>query len=241
MLQHHARSALKSPALLLYMVIHSNGYSMFCNITCWYCSVPFITSERCTILYYIKSGNKKSNTVKMWRCGPVDSTVCCSDVHCTCAQCTVHMCVHSVHSAQWRKVERGHSRHLKRGHLDSEHAPDSSRCFPFKILRIFAPAASKSGKKVCFVKDRTAQQWHWRGRLRRHRDWISKILQQLVIDWTLRPNQFSKFKNGFEFSGGRYKRHGREMGGTRWSPSVSYYFVARVYKVAPIWELLAQE
>ena len=75
---------------------------------------------------------------------------------------------------------RGHSRHLKRGHLDSEHAPDSSRCFPFKILRIFAPAASKSGKKVCFVKDRTAQQWHWRGRLRRHRDWISKILQQLV-------------------------------------------------------------
>ena len=146
----------------------------------------------------------------------------------------------ACYTAQWRKVERGHSRHLKRGHLDSEHAPDSSRCFPFKILRIFAPAASKSGKKVCFVKDRTAQQWHWQGR-RRQRDWISKILQQLVIDWTLRPNQFSKFKNGFEFSGGRYKRHGREMGGTMWSPFGSYYFVARVYKVAPIWELLAQE
>ena len=27
---------------------------------------------------------------------------------------------------------RGHSRHLKRGHLDSKHAPDSSRYFHFK-------------------------------------------------------------------------------------------------------------
>ena len=132
----------------------------------------------------------------------------------------------ACYTAQWRKVERGHSRHLKRGHLDSEHAPDSSRCFPFKILRIFAPAASKSGKKVCFVKDRTAQQWHWRGRLRRHRDWISKILQQLVrhCNWD-------------------------QISTASWKMALSSVVVGtkdleerwEVHKVAPIWELLAQE
>ena len=129
----------------------------------------------------------------------------------------------ACYTAQWRKVERGHSRHLKRGHLDSEHAPDSSRCFPFKILRIFAPAASKSGWDVCFVKDRTAQQWHWRGRLRRHRDWISKILQQLVrhCNWD-------------------------QISTASWKMALSSVVVGtkdleerwEVHKVAPIWELL---
>ena len=102
--------------------------------------------------------------------------------------------------------------------MDSEHAPDSSRCFPFKILRIFAPT-SKSGRNVCFVL-RTEQLGSDIGGVV-----ADKILQQLVrqlrlpqsYNWSdKRPNQLSKLKNGFQFSGGRYKRPGREMRGTRW-------------------------
>ena len=46
---------------------------------------------------------------------------------------------------------RGHSRHLKRGHLDSKHAPDSSRYFHFKSFEYLQnlPKLAKSR----FVKD----------------------------------------------------------------------------------------
>ena len=57
----------------------------------------------------------------------------------------------ACYTAQWRKVERGHSRHLKRGHLDSKHAPDSSRYFHFKSFEYLQnlPKLAKSR----FVKD----------------------------------------------------------------------------------------